>query len=125
VLFFNFIESKTISLLMKKLKERWNVTSNKQVGVILLVFAITGFSSLQLAKPFLMLFGITDTFQPHWLYRVMRLVLIFPIYQVLLVFIGAIFGQFSFFWKFEKKMLERLKLGFIARYIDAKLNKQH
>ncbi len=125
MLFFNFIGSKTISLLMKKLKERWNVTSNKQVGVILLVFAITGFSSLQLAKPFLMLFGITDAFQPHWLYRVMRLVLIFPIYQVLLVFIGALFGQFSFFWKFEKKMLERLKLGFIARYIDAKLNKQH
>jgi hypothetical protein len=55
----------------------------------------------------------------------MRLVLIFPIYQVLLVFIGAIFGQFSFFWNFEKKMLVRLKLGFIARYIDAKLNKQN
>lgn len=109
---------------MKKLKERWNVTSNKQVGIILLVFAITGFSSLQLAKPFLMLFGINETFQPHWLYRLMRLVLIFPIYQVLLVLIGAVFGQFSFFWKFEKKMLTRLKLGFIARYIDAKLNKQ-
>jgi hypothetical protein len=48
----------------------------------------------------------------------MRLVLIFPIYQVLLVFIGAIFGQFSFFWKFEKKMLERLKLGFIAQQLQ-------
>jgi hypothetical protein len=109
---------------MKKLKERWNVTSNKQVGMILLVFAITGFSSLQLAKPFLSLVGITENFEPHWFYRVLRLVLIFPIYQVLLVFIGAVFGQFSFFWNFEKKMLERLKLGFIARYIDAKLNKQ-
>jgi hypothetical protein len=109
---------------MKKLKERWNVTSNKQVGMILLVFAITGFSSLQLAKPFLSLVGITENFEPHWFYRVLRLVLIFPIYQVLLVFIGAVFGQFSFFWNFEKKMLERLNLGFIARYIDAKLNKQ-
>jgi len=58
------------------------------------------------------------------LYRVLRLVLIFPIYQVLLVLIGFIFGQFSFFWKFEKKMLERLKLGFIARYVDSKLNKK-
>ncbi|WP_396138686.1 DUF6787 family protein [Flavobacterium sp.] len=109
---------------MKKLKERWGVKSNKQIVIILLVFAITGFSSLQLAKPFLTLIGIPDTFEPHWLYRVLRLLLIFPIYQVLLVFVGYIFGQFSFFWSFEKKMLERLKLGFIARYIDSILKKE-
>jgi hypothetical protein len=109
---------------MKKLKERWGVTSNKQIVVIFIVFAITGFSSLQLAKPFLSLIGIPDTFEPHWLYRVLRLLLIFPIYQILLVFVGYIFGQFSFFWGFEKKMLVRLKLGFIARYIDSKLKKE-
>jgi sterol desaturase/sphingolipid hydroxylase (fatty acid hydroxylase superfamily) len=109
---------------MKKLKERWGFTSNKQIVIIFLVFAITGFSSLQLAKPFLTLIGIPDTFEPHWLYRVLRLLLIFPIYQVLLVFVGFIFGQFSFFWNFEKKMLERLKLGFIARYIDSILKKE-
>ena len=109
---------------MKKLKERWGVTSNKQIVIIFLVFAITGFSSLQLAKPFLTLIGIPDTFEPHWLYRVLRLLLIFPIYQVLLVIVGFIFGQFSFFWNFEKKMLERLKLGFIARYIDSILKKE-
>ena len=61
---------------MKKLKERWGVTSNKQIVIIFLVFAITGFSSLQLAKPFLTLIGIPDTFEPHWLYRVLRLLLI-------------------------------------------------
>jgi hypothetical protein len=55
---------------------------------------------------------------------VLRLLLIFPIYQILLVFVGFIFGQFSFFWNFEKKMLERLKLGFIARYIDSILKKE-
>jgi hypothetical protein len=109
---------------MKKLKERWGVKSNKQIVIILLVFAITGFNSLQLAKPFLTLIGIPDTFEPHWLYRVLRLLLIFPIYQILLVFVGYIFGQFSFFWEFEKKMLERLKLGFIARYIDSILKKE-
>lgn len=109
---------------MKKLKERWGVTSNKQIVVIFIVFAITGFSSLQLAKPFLSLIGIPDTFEPHCLYRVLRLLLIFPIYQILLVFVGYIFGQFSFFWEFEKKMLVRLKLGFIARYIDSKLKKE-
>ncbi len=106
---------------MKKLKERWNITSNFQLVIIFIVFAITGYSSLQLAKPFLALIGIPETFEPHWLYRVLRIVLIFPIYQVLLVTIGLLFGQFKFFWWFEKKMLRGLKLGFIADYFDKKM----
>jgi len=106
---------------MNKLKERWNIDNNLQLIKILMVFAITGFSSLQLAKPFLNLIGIPETFEPHWLYRVLRLLLIFPIYQVLLVFVGFVFGEFKFFWEFEKKMLYRIKLGFIADFVDNKL----
>lgn len=109
---------------MKKLKERWNVTSNWQITIIFIVFAITGYSSLQLAKPFLTLIGIPETFQPHWLYRILRIILIFPIYQVLLVLIGYIFGEFAFFWEFEKKMLNRMRLGFVVKYVDSKLKKE-
>lgn len=110
---------------MKKLKERWNVTSNWQLTSIFIVFAITGFSSLQLAKPFLSLIGIPETFQPHWLYRILRLVLIFPIYQVLLIFIGFVFGQFNFFWEFEKKMLNRIGLKFVSEYLENKLKNKN
>ena len=35
-------------------------------------------------------------------------------YPHLLVLVGFIFGQFKFFWWFEKKMLRGMKLGFIA-----------
>lgn len=110
---------------MKKLKERWNVNSNWQLTSIFIVFAITGFSSLQLAKPFLSLIGIPETFQPHWLYRILRLVLIFPIYQVLLIFIGFVFGQFNFFWEFEKKMLNRIGLKFVSEYLENKLKNKN
>ncbi|MEL0308655.1 MAG: DUF6787 family protein, partial [Flavobacteriaceae bacterium] len=41
-------------------------------------------------------------------YWPLRIILIFPLYQVLLVLFGWIFGQFKFFWAFEKKMLKRL-----------------
>jgi hypothetical protein len=109
---------------MNRLKKRWNISSNWQLASILIVFAITGFSSLQVAKPFLSLIGIPETFQPHWLYRILRLVLIFPIYQILLVCIGFVFGQFTFFWNFEKKMLHRMKLGFIANFVDKKMLKK-
>lgn len=106
--------------MMKKLKERWNVTSNFQLVVIFIVFAITGFSSLKLAVPFMQFIGLTDDVIPHWLYRVLRLILIFPIYQILLVTIGSVLGQFKFFWWFEKKMLRSMKLGFIADFLDQK-----
>lgn len=109
---------------MKQLKKRWNVSSNKQLTLIFIVFAITGYSSLQLAVPFLSLIGITKDMNPYWLYRVVRILLIFPIYQILLVAIGTLFGQFAFFWNFEKKMLKRLKLEFIANYVDSKLKKE-
>ena len=108
---------------MNKLKERWNVTSNWQLVIIFIVFAITGSTAAYLSKPVTSALGITKENQPHWLYRVLRLVLIFPIYQVLLVFVGFVFGQFNFFWEFEKKMLDRMKLGFIGKYVDSKIKK--
>ncbi len=109
---------------MNRLKKRWNISSNWQLASILLVFASTGFSALQVAKPFLTLIGIPETFQPHWLYRILRLVLIFPIYQIVLLVIGFIFGQFTFFWNFEKKMLDRMGLGFLVNFVEEKILKK-
>ena len=93
---------------MEKLKKRWNLTSNWQVLVILLVFSITGYSSLLIAKPVLNLVGLDQANTNPWLYRPLRILLIFPFYQVLIVCYGWLFGQFEFFWNFEKKMLSRL-----------------
>ena len=105
---------------MASFKERWNITSNWQVFVILIVFAVTGSSSALLAKPFLGLFGIEKGTISNWLYYPLYIVMIFPIYQVLLVSFGFIFGQFKFFWSFEKKMLRSMKLGFIADFFENK-----
>ena len=58
-----------------------------------------------------------------WIYWPIRIVILFPIYQVMLVVIGALFGQFNFFWNFEKKMLNRMKLDFIVDYVDQKIKK--
>lgn len=96
---------------MKKLKDRWGITSNWQLFIIFLVFAITGSSAAKLAQPLVNLLGITQE-NTHWaLYWGARIFLIFPIYQVLLVTFGWIFGQFDFFWSFEKKMLGRFGLS--------------
>lgn len=99
---------------MKKLKERWGITSNIQLTIIFIVFAITGSASAWLSKPVCSWLGITKEDLGGW-FTPVRLILIFPIYQILLVFIGFVFGQFKFFWAFEKKMLKRLGLGFLFR----------
>ncbi len=96
---------------MKKLKERWGVKSNKQVIIILIVFAVTGYTSLLIAKPFLNFIGLSQDGTNPWIYRPLRILLIFPIYQVLIVAFGWLFGEFKFFWNFEKKMLRRLGFG--------------
>jgi hypothetical protein len=104
---------------MKKLKARWGVTSNFQLVIIFIVFAITGSISAYLSKPFTNYIGLTKE-NLTWIYYPFRLIVIFPIYQVLLVLFGFIFGQFEFFWTFEKKMLRNIKLGFIADWFDKK-----
>jgi hypothetical protein len=99
---------------MNKLKQRWGIDSNFQLTIIFIVFAITGSASAWLSKPFCSWLGITTEDLGYW-FTPVRLLLIFPIYQVLLVVIGFLFGQFKFFWAFEKKMLKRLGLGFFFK----------
>ena len=99
---------------MNRLKQRWGITSNFQLVIIFLVFAITGSSSAWLSKPFCELLGITKEDFGGW-FTLIRLIIIFPIYQVLLVAIGTLFGQFRFFWNFEKKMLKSMGLGVLFK----------
>lgn len=100
---------------MNKLKQRWGITSNFQLVVIFIVFAVTGSSSAYLSKPVLAWIGVTKDSMPLWIYIPLYLILIFPIYQVLLVFFGFISGQFKFFWAFEKRMLKMVGLGFLFK----------
>lgn len=100
---------------MKKLKERWGIESGLQLTIILIVFAVTGSTAAYLSKPILAWFGITKADTPLWLYYLLYIVLILPVYQVLLVSYGFLSGQFKFFWAFEKKMLRGMGLGFLLR----------
>ena len=99
---------------MKKLKERWGISSNWQVAVIFIVFAVTGSTSAKLAGPLTDAIGVTKEIG-GFLYWTIRILIIFPIYQVLLVFFGWLFGEYTFFWNFEKKMLKRMGLGFLIK----------
>ncbi len=93
---------------IEKLKLRWGITSNWQVLIIFIVFGITGSSSLRVATPILGFLGISSGSMSPYLYWPLRVIIIFPVYQVLLLIFGTLCGQFQFFWNFEKKMMTRM-----------------
>tara|TARA_B100000767_G_scaffold274954_1_gene309753 strand:+ start:898 stop:1206 length:309 start_codon:yes stop_codon:yes gene_type:complete len=95
---------------MKRLKEKWGINSNFQIMIILLVFSITGSIAVTIAKPVLNLLGLNKEIVSPFIFWPIRIFIIFPIYQVLIVIVGTLFGQFKFFWAFEKKMLTRFGL---------------
>ena len=94
---------------MQRLKKKWNIESNWQLMVIFIVFAVTGSTAAKFAGPIVDLLGISG--DNPWVYWPLRILLIFPIYQILLVFFGWLFGEFTFFWNFEKKMLRAMGLS--------------
>jgi len=95
--------------LFAKLKKRWNITSNLQLVVILLVFSLTGMSALYIRRIIFELIGIGDQ-TAFWLKAILYVLILFPVYQILFLAIGTLFGQFRFVWEFEKKMLSRFRL---------------
>ncbi|WP_420322458.1 DUF6787 family protein [Flagellimonas sp.] len=97
----------------KKLAHKWPVEQRWEMIAIFIVFAITGSVAGKLAGPFTDLLGIQKGNVSGWIFWTIRILLVFPIYQVLLICFGWLFGQFRFFWNFEKKMLKRMGLGFL------------
>jgi len=91
---------------IEKLKTRWNLQNTWQVIVILIVFTCTGFTVAGINKPILnYLFDGASI--PWWAY-VIYLIFILPIYNILLLAYGFVFGQFTFFWNFEKRFFSRI-----------------
>lgn len=91
--------------MLEKLKKRWNVTSNTQLWLILLTFTITGSLSAKISRPFCDYIGLDFNSLNPVLAWILRLLIILPIYQLILLIVGSLLGQFRFFWAFEKKML--------------------
>jgi len=106
---------KLFLFLFKKLEKKWIVDYKWEMIRIFIVFAITGSSSVIIGKPLLKVIGITKENLNIALYWFLYIFIGLIFYQILLVSFGFIFGQFKFFWGFEKKMLRRLGL---KRFLD-------
>jgi hypothetical protein len=98
-----------------ELKERWGITTFYQLLLIIAVFAINGSLSARISNYLLMFIGIND-YNTHWfIYYLILLVLVLPIYPFLLMGFGYLFGQSKFFFPFGKRMLSKIGLEFIFK----------
>lgn len=96
--------------LFKKLAVKWNITYQWELIAIFLVFAVTGSTATKISGPIIEFLGLKEAISNSFIFWTLRILIIFPIYQMLLVIFGWLFGQFQFFWAFEKKMLRRMGL---------------
>lgn len=89
-----------------KIKKKYNIKSDLQLVIINIVFAISGSATLVVRRGIFDLIGIEE----HTMFIVKTVAYIgtvVPSYFIILLVMGTVFGQFRFFWAFEKKMIRR------------------
>ena len=96
--------------MIDQLVKKFQANSIQHLVIIFLVFALSGSGSLFITSPILEALSLESIISSYPLYIFVRIILIIPIYQLLLIIIASLFGQFNYFWKFEKKFLKRLKI---------------
>lgn len=91
---------------LQSLKSRWKLDSIGQVIWVLVAFACTGFTVMLLKTPIVNWIAGSDGAQT-W-FTVLYYLFILPVYNIILLIYGFVFGQFAFFWDFEKRMWYRM-----------------
>ncbi|MEP3386931.1 MAG: DUF6787 family protein [Reichenbachiella sp.] len=91
---------------LHRLKNKWKLDSLGQVVLVLITFACTGFTVMFLKDPVVAWIGGAQDNQT--LLTVLYYIFILPIYNIILLIYGFVFGQFAFFWDFEKRMWYRM-----------------
>jgi len=95
--------------IINKLRKIFKAKSNWHLFIIFIVFGISGSLSIIISEPIIELLKIKELVESDILYTAIRILIIFPVYQIVLLFVGTLFGQYKYFIDFEKKMLMRFK----------------
>ncbi len=98
----------------ERLQDKWQLDNIQQVLLVLLVFACTGMTIIFIKTPIFQFLGVNIEEGGFWK-TMLYLLFILPMYQIMLLFYGFIFGQFGFFWEKEKQLLKKLRAIFIQK----------
>ena len=90
--------------MFEQLKKKWNVGAF-QLFLILCVFAITGTATAYLTRMVTRWFNLESSSVWYWIAKAGVLIIG---YQIMILLVSIPFGQFRFFWNFEKRLWGRL-----------------
>ena len=96
--------------LLENVKKKFNARSIRHLVIIFIVFSISGSLTVYLSFPIINFFQIHKYIDNLFLILIIRLLIIFPLYQLILISVGIIFGELDYFINFEKKILKKLFL---------------
>ena len=96
--------------MIQSLINKFNAKSKTHLFLIFLVFGLSGSFSLWISSPIMSALDLENTLNNYSLYIFFRILIIIPIYQLILILIATLFGEFEYFWRFEKKFLKRIKI---------------
>lgn len=92
--------------MFNKLQQKWKVSSS-QLFLILCTFAVTGTTTAFISRSITSWVGFDE--QTFWAWKLLlRLSILIFGYQFIILIVAFLFGQFPFFWNYEKKILRRL-----------------
>ena len=94
--------------MFNKFKLKYGIKSNSQLVIIFIVFGITGSTAAYISDPLMEFINTKKSDLNIFVYWTIRILIITFVYQIILLLVAFVFGQFKFFWNFEKKMLKRL-----------------
>ena len=77
---------------------------------IFIIFGLAGSLSVVLSEPLLQLISIEKFISNKFFYWLIRLIIIFPIYQFVLIGVAFVFGEFRYFKKFFIKFINYFKI---------------
>jgi formyltetrahydrofolate-dependent phosphoribosylglycinamide formyltransferase len=92
--------------MFNKLQQKWNV-GPLQLFLILCTFAVTGTSTAWISRSITTWVGFDENTLWVWKLALRLMILIFG-YQVIILIVSFFFGQFRFFWNYEKKILKKI-----------------
>ncbi len=95
--------------MFNRLKDKWKVNTT-QLFLILCTFAVTGTLTAYISRSITSWVGFTE--QTYWLWKfLLRMSILIFGYQFIILIVAFLFGQFRFFWNYEKKILRYFGIG--------------
>ena len=78
--------------------------------IIFVVFAITGSGSVLVSELVDEWLGLREIVLFYPIYMILKVILVVLIYQLCLLAVASVFGQFKYFLRIQKKFLRRIKI---------------